>query len=43
MEAMKRAPKRLMAVIEDIMRQPPERKEPERATPEKKRSVSIDR
>jgi hypothetical protein len=29
MAAMKRAPKRLMAVIEDIMRQPPEHQEPE--------------
>jgi len=37
MAAMKRAPQRLIAVIEDIMRQPPERKEPERATPERKR------
>jgi len=36
MSAMKRAPARLMAVIEDIMRQPPERKEPERSTPERK-------
>jgi hypothetical protein len=35
--AMKRAPKRLMAVIEDIMRQPPEM-EQERITPERKRS-----
>jgi len=39
--AMKRAPKRLMAVIEDIMRQPPE-KEQERTTPERKRSTGID-
>jgi len=39
MEAMKRAPARLMAVIEDIMRQPPERKEPEqeRPAPQRKR------
>jgi hypothetical protein len=36
MAAMKRAPQRLMAVIEDIMRQPPERKESERSTSERK-------
>jgi hypothetical protein len=34
--AMRRAPKRLIAVIEDIMRQPPERPEPERATQKQK-------
>jgi len=33
--AMRRAPKRLMAVIEDIMRQPPEIQEPERAQHER--------
>jgi chromosome segregation ATPase len=32
--ALNRAPKRLLAVIDDIMRQPPERQEPERAMPE---------
>lgn len=31
--AMTRAPKRLMAVIEEILRQPPERQEPEKQTP----------
>ena len=36
--AMKRAPKRLMAVIDEILRQPPEKQEPERAAPERKRS-----
>jgi len=35
--AMRRAPKRLMAVIDEIMRQPPERQEPERTAPERKR------
>jgi len=37
LSAMKRAPKRLLAVIEDIMRQPPEQPEPERQAPERKR------
>jgi len=36
--AMKRAPKRLMAAIEDIMRQPPERPEPERIQPGRNRN-----
>ncbi|OGX76163.1 plasmid recombination protein [Enterococcus faecalis] len=40
--AMKRAPKRLMAVIEDILRQPPEKQEPERSAPERKRSQGLD-
>lgn len=40
--AMKRAPKRLMAVIEDILRQPPEKQEPERTAPERKRSQGLD-
>lgn len=40
--AMKRAPKRLMAVIEDILRQPPEKQEPERAAPERKRGQGLD-
>ena len=35
MAALKRAPKRLLSVIEDIMRQPPERQEPERMSPER--------
>ena len=35
--AMRRSPKRLIAVIEDIMRKPPEIKEPERIVPERKR------
>jgi hypothetical protein len=43
MEAMKRAPQRLIAVIEEILRDPPERREPERATPERKRSAYVDR
>jgi hypothetical protein len=33
MAAMKRAPKRLMAVIEEILREPPERQEPQRTAP----------
>jgi len=44
-QALRRAPKRLMAVIEDIMRQPPERKEQEqqqRTMPERKRSTGIE-
>ena len=40
--AMKLAPKRLMAVIEDILRQPPEKQEPERTAPERKRSQGLD-
>jgi hypothetical protein len=39
--AMKRAPKRLMEVIEDILRQPPERKEPQRETPQHKRNNDL--
>jgi len=39
LSAMKRAPKRLLAVIEDIMRQPPEQPEPERTAPERKRKT----
>ena len=39
--AMKRAPKRLMAVIEDILRQPPE-KQHEQAVPERKRSQGME-
>ena len=42
-EAMRRAPKRLIAVIEDILREPPERKEPERTAPERKQSRDIAR
>ena len=34
--ALRRAPKRLMAVIEDIMRQPPEKQEPEYNQQQKK-------
>jgi len=41
--ALKHAPKRLMAVVEEILRQPPERQEPQFATPERKRSKDIDR
>jgi len=37
LSAMKRAPKRLLTVMEDIMRQPPEQSEPERTAPERKR------
>ena len=40
--AFRRAPKRLMAAIEEIMRQPPERQEPQRETPEHKRSTGIE-
>ncbi|MDR0812858.1 MAG: hypothetical protein LBO63_02490, partial [Oscillospiraceae bacterium] len=40
--AMKRAPKRLMAVIEDILRQPPERTEPQHAAPERKKSHGME-
>ena len=40
--AMRRAPKRLMAVIDDIMRQPPERQEPERPTPQRKKQHGIE-
>lgn len=40
--AMKRAPKRLMAVIEDILRQPPEKQEHEQAAPERKRSQGVE-
>jgi len=42
MAALKRAPKRLLAVIDDIFRQPPEIREPELAAPERKRSVGIE-
>ena len=42
MAALKRAPNRLMQVVEEILRQPPERQEPERATPEQRRSTGID-
>ena len=38
--AMRRAPQRLMAVIEDIMRQPPERPEPER---ERRKGIEVSR
>ena len=40
--ALKRAPKRLMAVIEDILLQPPERQESQQATPERNRSTGIE-
>ena len=40
--ALKRAPMRLMAVIEDILRQPPERQEQQRTVPERKPSRGID-
>lgn len=40
--AMKRAPKRLMAVIEDILHQPPEKQEHEQAAPERKRSQGME-
>jgi len=40
--ALKRAPKRLMEVIEDILRQPPERQGPQQATPGRKRSASAE-
>ena len=35
--AMKHAPKRLMSVIDEILREPPERQEPEKLAPERKR------
>jgi len=41
MAALKRAPKRLMAVIEDILRQPPEKQEQQPA-PERKRVSGIE-
>ena len=40
--AMRRAPKRLMAVIEEILHNPPERQEPEHKAPERKRSTGLD-
>jgi DNA repair exonuclease SbcCD ATPase subunit len=39
-EALKRAPQRLMAVIDEIMRHPPEKAEPEREQQHKKSEVS---
>ena len=42
MAAMRRAPKRLMAVIEDILREPPERQEQQRQAPERKQSRGIE-
>ena len=42
MAAFKRAPKRLLAVIEEILRQPPEKQEPQHTTPERKRGKGID-
>ena len=42
MAAMKRAPKRLMAVIEEILREPPVRQEQQRTAPERKRDRGID-
>jgi chromosome segregation ATPase len=41
MAALKRAPKRLMAVIEDILRNPPEQQQPQ-PTPERKRAAGIE-
>jgi len=38
--AMKRAPKRLMAAIDEILREPPERQEPQRTAPQRSRSQS---
>jgi hypothetical protein len=43
MSAMRRAPKRLMAVIDEILREPPERNEPERTAPELKKVKSHER
>ncbi|MCL2699942.1 MAG: plasmid recombination protein [Defluviitaleaceae bacterium] len=37
--AMRRAPKRLMEVIDDILRSPPERQEPQRSEPDRNRNV----
>ncbi|MCL2774219.1 MAG: plasmid recombination protein [Oscillospiraceae bacterium] len=42
MAALKRAPKRLMAVIEDILREPPERQEQQHSTSELKRSNDME-
>jgi len=39
MAAMKRAPKKLMAVIEEILRSPPEHAEPERTQPERTKKI----
>jgi chromosome segregation ATPase len=40
--AMRRAPQRLMAAIDEILRQPPEKQEPQRATPERKRDGNLE-
>jgi DUF971 family protein len=41
--AMKRDPKRLAATVEDILRQPTQRREQEQATPERRRATGLDR
>ena len=43
MTAMRRAPKRLMAVIEEILREQPERQVQQRTVPERKQSRSAER
>ena len=40
--AMKRAPKRLMAAIDEILRQPPEKQEPVKPTPERKHNQGLE-
>jgi len=40
--AMRRAPKRLIVVIEDILGEPPERQEQQRQAPERKQSRGIE-
>lgn len=42
LEAVKHAPKRVMAFLKSIMREPPEIQEPERTTPERKRNHSLE-
>jgi ParB-like chromosome segregation protein Spo0J len=41
-EALQRAPRRLAETVADIRRQPPERQEQQRTTPERKRSTGIE-
>ena len=41
--AMRRAPKRLMVVIDEILRNPPEQDAPERSEPTRKKTQSMDR
>ena len=41
-QAQQRAPRRIAEVIADIMRKPPEKAEPERSAPERKRSTGLE-